>query len=222
MLAGPTSACETHRLTSGTPRRRGRGSRRRTFGPTRLARSPQSPSSGRVPAVGSGSSGRRTRSSRVFDIPTAGPLLSIVMSAIAQAIANRQSEIDRLQAEIKALTDVEQILPKLREGCVEGSRSTSRQPPTRSPARRARKHAAAATAGGGRRLGPWGSSGCSTCRPFSARRRRAPPTARRVGGCLRGGLTGRPGQVRRHAGLRPDAGPFRSLARDGPHTSTDT
>ena len=32
------------------------------------------------------------------------------MSEIAQAIANRQSEIDRLQAEIKALTDVEQIL----------------------------------------------------------------------------------------------------------------
>ena len=33
------------------------------------------------------------------------------MSEIAQAIANRQSEIDRLQAEIKALTDVEQIPP---------------------------------------------------------------------------------------------------------------
>ena len=32
------------------------------------------------------------------------------MNEIAQAIANRQSEIDRLQAEIKALTDVEQIL----------------------------------------------------------------------------------------------------------------
>ena len=32
------------------------------------------------------------------------------MSVIAQAIADRQSEIDRLQAEIKALTDVEQIL----------------------------------------------------------------------------------------------------------------
>ena len=32
------------------------------------------------------------------------------MSAIAQAIAERQSEIDRLQAEIRALTDVERIL----------------------------------------------------------------------------------------------------------------
>ena len=32
------------------------------------------------------------------------------MSVIAQAIANRQSAIDRLQAEIKALTDVEQLL----------------------------------------------------------------------------------------------------------------
>ncbi|MDE3261151.1 MAG: hypothetical protein OYL41_04110 [Acidobacteriota bacterium] len=32
------------------------------------------------------------------------------MNAIAQAIADRQSEIDRLQTEIKALTDVERIL----------------------------------------------------------------------------------------------------------------
>ena len=32
------------------------------------------------------------------------------MSEIAQAIANRQIEIDRLQVEIKALTDVERIL----------------------------------------------------------------------------------------------------------------
>ena len=32
------------------------------------------------------------------------------MSVIAQAIADRQSEIDRLQAEIKALSDVEQLL----------------------------------------------------------------------------------------------------------------
>ncbi len=44
------------------------------------------------------------------DIPIAGPLLSSTMSVIAQAIADRQSEIDRLQAEIKALTDVEQLL----------------------------------------------------------------------------------------------------------------
>ena len=42
------------------------------------------------------------------DIPIAGPLLSSTMSVIAQAIADRQSEIDRLQAEIKPLTDVEQ------------------------------------------------------------------------------------------------------------------
>ena len=32
------------------------------------------------------------------------------MSVIAQVIADRQTEIDRLQAEIKALTDVEQSL----------------------------------------------------------------------------------------------------------------
>ena len=45
------------------------------------------------------------------------------MSEIAQAIANRQSEIDRLQAEIKALTDVEQILG----ASAPTARSTSRR-----------------------------------------------------------------------------------------------
>ena len=56
--------------------------------------------------------GRTVRPSKgeppCVDIPIAGPLLSSTMSVIAQAIADRQSEIDRLQAEIKALTDVEQ------------------------------------------------------------------------------------------------------------------
>ena len=58
------------------------------------------------------------------------------MSVIAQAIADRQSQIDRLQVEIKALTDVEQIL------------GTS-APPARSTSRRSsspRKAAAAAAA----------------------------------------------------------------------------
>ena len=45
------------------------------------------------------------------------------MSEIAQAIADRQSEIDRLQAEIKALTDVEQILG----ASAPAARSTSRR-----------------------------------------------------------------------------------------------
>ena len=80
------------------------------------------------------------------------------MNEIAQAIANRQSEIDRLQAEIKALTDVEQILgtsaPK--------ARSTSRRsssPPTKAaaaadskseakPARKRREMSAAENEGG--------------------------------------------------------------------------
>ena len=70
----------------------------------------------------------------VIDIPIAGPLLSIAMSVIAQAIADRQNEIDRLQAEIKALTDVEQILG----ASAPPSRSTSRR--SSSP----RKAAAAA------------------------------------------------------------------------------
>ena len=59
----------------------------------------------------------------VFDIPIAGSLLSTGMSEIAQAIADRQSEIDRLQAEIKALTDVEQILG----ASAPAARSTSRR-----------------------------------------------------------------------------------------------
>ena len=54
------------------------------------------------------------------------------MSVIAQAITDRQSEIDRLQAEIKALTDVEQIL------------GASAPPPARSTARRSPRKAAAA------------------------------------------------------------------------------
>ena len=45
------------------------------------------------------------------------------MSEIAQAIADRQSEIDRLKAEIKALTDVEQILG----ASAPAARSTSRR-----------------------------------------------------------------------------------------------
>ena len=63
------------------------------------------------------------RSPPCVDIPIAGSLLSSAMSEIAQAIANRQSEIDRLQAEIKALTDVEQILG----ASAPTARSTSRR-----------------------------------------------------------------------------------------------
>ena len=59
------------------------------------------------------------------------------MSDIAQAIADRQSEIDRLQAEIKALTDVEEMLGA---SARPASRSTSRRSSSR------RKPAAEATA----------------------------------------------------------------------------
>jgi len=51
------------------------------------------------------------------------------MSDIAQAIADRQSEIDRLQAEIKALTDVEQMLG--------ASAPPARSSPRRSPRKKA-------------------------------------------------------------------------------------
>ena len=64
------------------------------------------PRPGTVRPVG----GRRTRPPPRVDIPIAGSLLSSAMNEIAQAIANRQSAIDRLQAEIKALTDVDKIL----------------------------------------------------------------------------------------------------------------
>ena len=45
------------------------------------------------------------------------------MSDIAQAIADRQSEIDRLQAEIKALSDVERLL----EASAPAARSRARR-----------------------------------------------------------------------------------------------
>ena len=70
--------------------------------------------------------------SALVDIALTGPLLSSRMSDIAQAIADRQSEIDRLQAEIKALTDVEQILGP---SAPPSPRSTSRRSSsTRKPA----------------------------------------------------------------------------------------
>ena len=74
--------------------------------------------------TGSTPCGRAAVPPRVFDIPIAGSLLSTGMSEIAQAIADRQSEIDRLQAEIKALTDVEQILG----ASAPAARSTSSSP----------------------------------------------------------------------------------------------
>ena len=61
----------------------------------------------------------------MFDIPIAGPLLSTGMSEIAKAIADRQSEIDRLQAEIQSL---EQILPRpSRRGSAERCRPRRRR-----------------------------------------------------------------------------------------------
>ena len=57
------------------------------------------------------------------------------MSVIAQAIADREAEIERLQAEIKALTDVEQLL------------GASAAPPMRARPSSRLRTAAAATAG---------------------------------------------------------------------------
>ena len=68
----------------------------------------------------------------LVDISHTGSLLSSFMSVIAQAIADRQREVDRLQAEIKALTDVEEILGA---SALPSARSTSRRSSsTRKPA----------------------------------------------------------------------------------------
>ena len=83
------------------------------------------------------SGGTAGTASALVDISLTGPLLSSRMSDIAQAIADRQSEIDRLQAEIKALTDVEEMLGA---SARPASRSTSRRSSSR------KKPAAAATA----------------------------------------------------------------------------
>ena len=56
------------------------------------------------------------------------------MSVIAQAIADRQSEIDRLEAEIKALSDVEQLL---------GTAAVAESKPETKPARKRREMSAA-------------------------------------------------------------------------------
>jgi len=71
---------------------------------------------------------------RAIDRLVAGSLLSTDMSVIAQAIADREAEIERLQAEIKALTDVEQLL------------GASAAPPARARRSSRSRSAAAATA----------------------------------------------------------------------------
>ena len=64
------------------------------------------------------------------------------MSDIAQAIAERQSEVERLQTEIKALTDVEQLLgasaptpPAPRSKARSTSRRSSPKKATAAPAK---------------------------------------------------------------------------------------
>ena len=91
------------------------------------------PVRGRQVVAGDGQSA----ASALVDISLTGPLLSSFMNVIAQAIADRQSELDRLQAEIKALTDVEEMLGA---SARPSSRSTSRRSSSRM------KPAAAATA----------------------------------------------------------------------------
>ena len=67
----------------------------------------------RADGPGDALGGTAGAASALVDISLTGPLLSSRMGVIAQAIADRQNEIDRLQAEIeiKALTDVEDLPP---------------------------------------------------------------------------------------------------------------
>ena len=62
------------------------------------------------------------------------------MSVITDAIAERQSQIERLQAEIKALSDVEEMLGD------SAPQARSRAPRSSSPRKRAAKAAVADTA----------------------------------------------------------------------------
>ena len=78
---------------------RARSPRRRPLRPSNATASPPQSC-----AADGGAPWETRRPPPRVDIPIAGSLLSIAMSEIAQAIANRQSEIDRLQAEIASIT----------------------------------------------------------------------------------------------------------------------
>ena len=66
-----------------------------------------------------------------FDNPCYVPLLFSPMSVISDAIGERQSQIERLQAEIKALSDVEKMLG---DSAPQPRRRARRSPSPRKPA----------------------------------------------------------------------------------------
>ncbi len=92
---------------------------------------------------------RRFQSLSAIDIVVVGPLPSIGMSPIGQAIADRQAEID-LQAEIKALTDVERLLgasaPASRSRRSSTAKTTAGAAEDKSDAKPARKRRAMSAA----------------------------------------------------------------------------
>ena len=133
------------------------------------------------------------------------------MSEIAQAIADRQSEIDRLQAEIKALTDVEQILG----ASAPAARSTSRRSssPTKAaaaadskseakPARKRREMSTAEKKAVSERMTAYWANGVR--RPPRSRRGAPPPRrpAAWVSNAMLAGYHGGPPDPARRTGCR--------------------
>ena len=84
------------------------------------------------PTRGGGSpSPRAPPTANAFDNPCYVPLPFSPMSVIADAIAERQSQIERLEAEIKALSDVEKMLG---DPAPQPRRRARRSPSPRKPA----------------------------------------------------------------------------------------
>ena len=85
----------------------------------------------------------RPPTANAFDNPCYVPLPFSPMSVISDAIAERESQIERLQAEIKALSDVEKMLG---DPAPQPRRRARRSPSPRKPAPAAAAPAAAAPA----------------------------------------------------------------------------
>ena len=83
------------------------------------------------PRGGGPPSPRAAATAIAFDNPCYVPLLFSPMSVITDAIAERQSQIERLQAEIKALSDVEKMLG---DSAPQPRRRARRSPSPRKPA----------------------------------------------------------------------------------------
>ena len=95
------------------------------------------------PRGGGSPSPRAPSAANAFDNPCYVPLPFSPMSVISDAISERQSQIERLQAEIKALSDVEKMLG---DSAPQPRRRARRSPTPRKPAPAAAAPAPADTA----------------------------------------------------------------------------